>query len=193
MPTCREIITSGYRMAGVKDAAASLSALDGQVGMELLQEIYLEMLAKGLFGRMADVRITANYTAEEQDRIFVDTADAVSVTIPDTIEDAETGEDRSPKDYAVVTVTDGQSDSRELYLFDRVYGAWTRIDQLTLDDYAPLSGRFPSGLRAHVALKRAAEDGFQVSPVLARQAAMMNLALASRYDSPASAISNNYF
>lgn len=193
MPTCREIIASGYRMAGSRDAAATLSALDGTVGMELLQEIYLEMLSKGLFGRMTDVRITEDHTAEEQDRIFVDTADAVTVTIPDTIEDEDTGEDRAPRDYSVVTVTDGLSDSRQLYLFDAIYGAWTRIDALGLDDYAPLSGRFPAGMKAHLALKRAAEDGFQISPVIAREAAMMNLALASRFDSPALPVANTYY
>jgi hypothetical protein len=44
-----------------------------------------------------------------------------------------------------------------------------------------------------VAIKRQAEDGFQAAPMHARAAAMMNLALASRYDSAAEPVLQTFF
>jgi hypothetical protein len=193
MPTCLEIITSAYRKAGVMDAAGTLSASDGQVGLELLQEVYLDILAKGFLGRLNEVNVTDDYEALEFDRVLVTTEDAVTVTIPLTYEDADTGEVRAPKDYAVVTVSDGLSDARQLYIFDAIYGAWSRVDELALDDYAPLSGRFPAGLRAHVAIKRAAEDGLPMSAGIVRDAATMNLALANRFDGPSRPVEVEFF
>lgn len=193
MPTCREIIASGYRMAGAKDAAAALAALDGTVGMELLQEFY-DGLTNGLLGRMKDVVVTEDYTVEEFDRVLSDNADTdITITFPETVTDADTGEERPVRDLALVIVSDLDSTLRRSYLYDSHYGGWNRLDSLTLDDYAPLSLRFAAGLRAMVAIKRQAEDGFNPSPMHARAAAMMNLALASRYDSAAEAVSNTYF
>ncbi len=193
MPTCREIIASGYRMAGVKDAAASLAALDGQVGMELLQEFY-DGITNGLLGRMNDVIATADYTVEEFDRVLSDNgATDITITFPETVLDDETGEQRPVKDLSLVIVSDLDSTLRRSYLYDSHYGGWTRLDSLTLDDYAPLSLRFAAGLRAMVAIKRQAEDGFQAAPMHARAAAMMNLALASRYDSAAEPVLQTYF
>jgi hypothetical protein len=193
MPTCLEIITSAYRKAGVVDAAGTLSASDGQVGLELLQEVYLDIVAKGSLGRLNEVNVTADYEAQEMDRIIVTTEDAVDVTLPATYTDEDTGLERTPKDLTVVTVTDLRSDYRTLYIFDAIYGAWTRVDELALDDYAPLSHRFPAGLRAHVAIKRAAEDGLPLSAGIVREAAMMNLALSTRFDGPSSPVAVDFF
>lgn len=193
MPTCLEIITSAYRKAGVMDAAGTLSASDGQVGLELLQEVYLDILAKGSLGRLTEVNVTADYEALEMDRILITTEDAVEVTLPATYTDEDTGLERAPKDLTVVTVTDLRSDYRVLYIFDAIYGAWTRVDELALDDYAPLSHRFPAGLKAHVAIKRAAEDGLPMSAGIVREAAMMNLALVNRFDGPSSPVAVDFF
>ncbi len=193
MPTCLEIITSAYRKAGVMDAAGTLSASDGQVGLELLQEVYLDIVAKGSLGRLNEVNVTADYEALEMDRIIVTTEDAVEVTLPATYTDEDTGQERAPKDLTVVTVTDLRSDYRTLYIFDAIYGAWTRVDELALDDYAPLSHRFPAGLKAHVAIKRAAEDGMPLSAGIVREAAMMNLALSTRFDGPSRPVAIDFF
>lgn len=181
------------RKAGVRAAAESLSAEDGEVGMELLHEIYAEMVGKGFFGRTTDVVVTDDYEAQEQDRILVTTGDAVSVTLAATVTDADTGEVRPPKDYSLIIVADALSDGHQSYVYDALYGTWAPLTGLTLDSYAPLSHKFPAGLRGMVAIKRAAEEGLPVSPVHAREAAMMNLALASRYDSAAEPVSNTYF
>lgn len=194
MPTCSEIISSAFRKAGVRDAAATLTAVEGQVGMELLQELYDEWVSKGLFGRAADVLISADYTMEEGDRVLSNNGETdITITFPETVTDADTGEERPIKDYTVCIVSDVDSTLRRVYLYDSHYGGWTRLDSLTLDSFAPLSLRFPAGLKAHVALKRAAEDGFAANPVHAREAAMMNLALANRFDGPSAPVQNNYY
>jgi hypothetical protein len=193
MPTVREIIASGYRMAGVKDAAASLTALDATVGLELLQEFY-DGITNGLLGRFNDVIVTEDYTVKEFDRVLSDNgATDITITFPETVTDDDTGEERPVKDLTLVLVSDVDTVLRRAYLYDSHYGGWNRLDSLTLDDFAPLSLRFAAGLRAMIAIKRQAEDGFTPSPMHARAAAMMNLALATRYDSAAEPVSNTYF
>jgi hypothetical protein len=193
MATCDELVKGAFRRAGISRDLDEVRPREMDRGLQVLQEIYLELVAGGAFGRFNDVAVDDDYTAEEQDRILVTTEDAVTVTLPETVT-PEDGEERPPLDGSVVMVTDVASTTRATYIYDAAYAAWTLIEGLTLSGFAPLSIRYRSGLEAKLAVRLSEENGMAVTPELRRQEAQGTLALLHRFDAPESASSpSNYF
>lgn len=193
MATCDELVRGAFRRAGISLDLAEVRPREMDRGLQVLQDIYLELVAGGAFGRFNDVAVDGNYEAEEQDRILVTTVDAVTVILPETVT-PEDGEERPPLDGSVVMVTDVASTIRETYIYDAAYAAWTLIEGLALSGFAPLSIRYRSGLEAKLAVRLSEENGMAVTPELRRQEAQGALALLHRFDAPESASSpSNYF
>jgi hypothetical protein len=80
--------------------------------------------------------------------------------------------------------TDVYSTDIVIHIYDAAYAAWTLVEELTLDSYAPLAVRYRAGLEARLAVRLAEEHGVAVTPELRRQEGQGILALVSRYDAP---------
>lgn len=162
--------------------------------MQVLQDVYLGLVGSGAFGRFKDVLVTADYEAEEQDRILVNTEDNVTITYPQTVEDdyAENGV-RPPRDGAAIITTDVYSTDIVVHVYDSTYAAWVSTEGLALDSYAPLSSRYRAGLEARLAVRLSEENGVPVTPELRRQEAQGILAIVSRYDAPREPVETSYF
>lgn len=194
MATCDELIKGAFRRAGVSRDLDEVRPRELDRGLQVLQDLYLDMIASGGFGRLKDVAVDADYTAEEQDRILVTTTDAVTITIPETIDDdlAEDGV-RPPLDGSVVAVTDVASTTRATYVYDAGYAAWTLIEDLELSSFAPLSVRYRSALEARMAVLLAEENGMPVTAELRRQEGLGRLSMMQRFDAPDRATSSTQF
>lgn len=192
MATCSDLIKGAFRRAGISRDLDEVRPREMDRGLQVLQDIYLELLGGGAFGRLNDVTVSADYTALEQDRVLVTTQDAVTITLTATTNDPSDGV-RPPLDGAAIVITDVASTSRETYIYDAAYAAWTDIDALALDTFAPLSIRYRSGLEARLAVRLSEENGFAVTPELRRQEAQGILALLHRFDAPERETQANYF
>lgn len=193
MATCEELIKGAFRRAGITSDVDEVRPREMTRGLQVLQDIYLELVAGGAFGRFTDITVEESYTAEEQDRILVTTEDAVTITLPETVTDADTGDVRPPLDGSVVAVTDVASTTRRTYIYDSAYAAWTQIEDLALSSFAPLSVRYRSGLEARLGVRLSEENGMAVTPELRRQEAQGFLALLQRFDAPRVETTANYF
>jgi len=162
-------------------------------GLQVFQDLLLELIAGGAFGRFNDVIVDEDYTAEEQDRILVTDTSAITITLPETVDDDLVG-DRPPLDGSIIAVTDVATLDRATFIYDAAYAAWTLIEDLTLSSFAPLSIRYRSGLEAKLAVRLSEENGMAVTPELRRQEAQGTLALLHRFDAPERASSpSNYY
>lgn len=161
MATCRDIVTRALHMAAIVPLGKDPKAAEGQMGLELLQGLYDGWFVGGMFGRLTDVYKTDDYTAKEGERI---TADGATVTLPDSYEDTETGNNRAPRDLAAIVVV---TDTTTNFVYSG--GAWETCSGLTLNSPAPLSTRDAMGLSCLLALHMAEAFGTQVGPMTARR------------------------
>jgi hypothetical protein len=130
--------------------------------------MYDEWVAGGMFGRLEDIYLAADDTAQEGKRYFL--ASGVTLTEPTLIaaEDNDDGIDRQPRDlslYESLTSTG----TRSVRLYDRTQ--WVSLTGLLLTSTAPLSGRGLFGLAAALASSGGFIDMFGAQPsqaVLAR-------------------------
>lgn len=193
MATVDDLVRGAFRRAGISRDTGEVRPREMDRGLQVLQDLYLELIAGGAFGRFNDVLVDSDYDAEEQDRVLVTTTNAVTVTLPETVT-PDGGEERAPLDGSVVMVTDVASTTRATYVYDAAYAAWTLIEGLTLSSFAPLSIRYRSGLEAKLAVRLSEENGMAVTPELRRQEAQGVLALLHRFDAPERASSSsNYY
>lgn len=182
MATCRQVIYSALRKigAGVDEGNPAAKPYPAQIGLELLQSLYRESVASGLFGRLTDVTVSADYEAKENERIHNSSDDDIEITLPATIVDAVTGETRVPINRAVVQVS---GDTPVTYIYSHLINDWIAIDDLTLNSEAPLSEQGVNGLACWLAVLLA-DDGFGATPSAEtiRVAARFRGAQALRYD-----------
>lgn len=193
MATCDELVRGAFRRAGISRDLAEVRPREMERGLQVFQDLLLELIAGGAFGRFNDVIVDEDYTAEEQDRILVTDTSAITITLPETVDDDLVG-DRPPLDGSIIAVTDVATLDRATFIYDAAYAAWTQIEDLTLSSFAPLSIRYRSGLEAKLAVRLSEENGMAVTPELRRQEAQGTLALLHRFDAPETASSSsNYF
>jgi hypothetical protein len=163
MATCSAVITAALKKIAVTNpTTAELSD-----GLAALQSLYDAMVSAGSFGRLNDIVVTADYTAQEFDRIFVDTASAVTVTVPDTfdrtcMDPPTTANDpsastRPPRDLSAIVINTIDTTEREVYVSDAHIGQWVNVLALGLNDIAPLSLRNTDGLACRLAMVVAAD------------------------------------
>lgn len=146
--TCLDIVTSALKLARVLRSGGTPSAAESEDGMACLQGLYDSWISGGMFGRLEDVYLTADDTAEEGRRYTL--AAGVTLTESTTIaaEDSRDGTERAPRDLAVYESLDSDG-NRSVRLFDRT--AWVDLLDLDSSDVAPLSGRGATGLAAALA------------------------------------------
>lgn len=200
MATCRDVIRSAFRRSGVRAAGVRLTATENDVGLERLKGMYLNFLATGLLGQLTDyyLGVAANashgtYTALENQRIFK--ADVtITITIPTFVKDCSTGLNRAPLDGSVIVIANPNASPPVLtiYLYDAL-GGWQVISDLVPASFAPMSGRYEENIKDILAVMLCDEYGLPVTPVLARNAGMAKLTIASKYDQPRKRANPDYF
>lgn len=132
-------------------------------GLEALQGHYDGLILGGTFGALTAVTVSEAYEAGENERVSATVANT-PVTLPSTVIDEDTGEARAPKDFACVVVDGGNS-----YVFE--HASWVRLNDLGLNDEAPLSRRLKNWLTGELAIRLADEYGVPVPAACVADAA----------------------
>lgn len=172
MATCREVIERAYRMANYVALGASPTSTEIDHSLPVLQALFDEWVSGGMFGRLTDKLVDADYTALEGQRVVA--TDGAVITIADTYAcNGTEGNDRPPYDLSLIEVWDGTT--RNVWLYDRT--GWTDIAALTIDGDCPLSTRGFDGLAACVATRIDGTQGF-IPPSVASAAAAFRLSLS---------------
>jgi len=208
--TVRQIVRGALKKLGVLAIGREPTAAEAQDALEALQGLYRELVGLGVFGRLVDVLVkTDTYNAREQERVVCDLQGGVTVTLPETITqsllvsqpyyrsysdpwatDWDYGHGgfspeplpRPPRDGACIVIADVYSDCEEYYVYDANRAYWVRLDGLTLDTQAPLSGRYQNGLTAVLAMRLAAPFGVEPSPVLQGEANAFRYSISMKND-----------
>lgn len=191
--TVRQICTRAARKVGAS-SEGQIAPKDYDMGVlkDTLTAWYLSAVDAGTFGALRDIAKTANYTAKENERIRKDAA--VTITLPTTITDRCTGRTRTPYDLTPIVVTYPTQDGFPQYnLYDASLGSWVRLDTLTLDSVAPLSGRSADGLASVVAVLVMEERGMEPGPLTLSRAARFRLSLAAKHGVTREAVASQYY
>jgi hypothetical protein len=178
-PTCREIIAEALEENGMRGLGDTADSYEADRGLNRLQAMWNAGVEQGLFGRVTEYLADANYTAEEGQRIY---SAGYTITLPTTIVDDDTGEDRRPRDFAMIQVVNAATDP-QISLYDAHEAEWKRIDNLSLDGECPFGRRYRHGLVSALALNMAPLGG-QVRDVTASYAASLRTALSLRMSAP---------
>lgn len=175
MTTVRQIVTAAYVRGGLADARRPLDASQAEQGLELLADLYQELIGEGYFGRLTDVAYYENATATPGQRITVSDTDAITITLPTYVYDpeyeagdGETANQRPIVEGSIVVVQDIYSTYLATYISHAGY--WTRIEDLTLDSEAPLTPKYNKGLKAALTVRLLDANQQPVSRILTADA-----------------------
>lgn len=155
--TCSDIITYAMRQARILGLGKEPKAAETEEGMVALQSLYDEWRTGGMFGRLEDVYLSSDDTAEEGKRYY--TA-GYTLTAPTSVYLDSFGDTRQPRDLSLYESFDGTTQTAKLY--DRT--AWVDLLDLETTDIAPLSGRGAYGLAACLATSGGFVAAFGAEP-----------------------------
>jgi hypothetical protein len=212
----REVANGALRKCGVLAAGREARTIDLNDAFDALKGLYRQLITQGTFGRLRDVIPISDYVAFENERIFRNTEDVVSITLPETLRNAEFWgaywifgrypyepvppadnavnlDVRTPRDCAVVAIIDKFSGLESTFIYDGQLKSWQGISDLTLDSEAPLSARDPLGLQALLASQIFDEYGNELGGATIRQAATFMTGLTNRFSFCAEPVPMEYF
>lgn len=197
MATCRAAVADALRAIGALTVGDTPSADELALGLAALQAIVLDI--HNARGPMADIDISADYVAGENQRVRVQIGASVSVTLPNAVAispafapydygftgafptpapgysgSADGVTTRAPRDGVRVEVV---GSSQALYFYRADTNDWHAATGLALDDETPLNDRYAAALAALVAERLLEAWGVDPSPALARRVARGNGAL----------------
>jgi len=152
MATCEDIITRAYRRLKLIDESEAPSSEQATTGLEALQDLFDAAVNAA---RLEDYVATANYTAEENQRIRL-SGGTWTITYPTTI---SADNNRDPYDLSVVVVA-GATPTHKIY--DAQLGSWVTVSGLALADECPLSARNAKAISGVLADELAEEYGKQI-------------------------------
>lgn len=157
-------------------------------GLVIAQSMYDTLVSSGMFGRAVEVIESADYEAEEGVRIYNSEDSNITITLPESVEDAFTGDDRPPADYTLVRIAGA---TPQTYIYSAPFGGWMRMTSLALGDTAPLAERGSQGLAALLAEHMAGPDA--LSPGVRRMSASFRSLLSLKFDAPRTVATADYF
>lgn len=208
MATCRDIVKMAMQRLRQLRAGEDPTGTEAEDGMVILQSLYDTWVSDGLFGRLNDTIPSADYTAQEQDRVIND--GGYTITLPLTISNnvpmgsyyprwpderiwtaLQTTVSRPPRDRSMIEVVQSGAVQRSIY--EKSQRAWTRIEALALADRAPLSDKGALGLASCLAMVWAPDFGAQPDPFVMQQAMTFKWGISARYDSTRQAGMTDYF
>lgn len=215
MATCRQVITDAWHDTGILDAEIDPSAIQATTGLRLLSGLYAYLVASGALGRFRRRLITGDYTAGENERVAYEGNTTAVVTLPTTIpvpaifeRDRIDGGDfdtdftgltvpanvdqnnRAPDDMATAEIA---GTTPEVFIYDAALGDWVQVTGLGLDDDAPLTGRFQSGLTAMLSVRIAGRSQTPLSQSLTTEAALAKVAIIGAFSAPREETRARYF
>jgi hypothetical protein len=167
--TVRTLVNRAHRYMKTYGAGETPTDDDADVALEELKLYLRQNISKGVFGPLTEVAIEADYEAGENERVVNVSGSAVTVTLPATLEDEDTGEDRAPQDRSVVIVAGGDTS-----IYDANQGEWVTIEDLTLNSVEPFEG---FNLGWPLALQLSETFQLQPGPVLIAKAETTQAAL----------------
>lgn len=163
MSTVRDIATRAARWVALVDGQVPLDASIASQALFALQALYGDLITRG--ADLTDVYKSADYTANENERVTNSTS--ITVTLPSTITDVDTQTTRPPRDFSTVVVV---GSTPATYVYDANLAAWVHIEGLTLNSAAPWSAFLGQSLAAMLAVFMAEEGGLVVPPACATMA-----------------------
>lgn len=159
MTTIRETVTLAHQYLGTRALGEALDAAEADLGLKALEAMLMSLPTIGQ-AKLTDVLIEVDYTAGENERVFDNTDDAVVVTLPETVTDADTGAERPPRNGAVVQIA-GQA----TFVYLSYRGDWAQVSGLDLADEQPLGPMFDEAVAAMLAVRIGPQMQVQVPPV----------------------------
>lgn len=213
MATCRDIVNGALRKIGKLAGGREPRTQDSTDALDSLRALYSYLVNSGAFGRMADIVPTgATYVAGENERIFRNSSETLSITLPEMVRvdqyrsprpypeeypvyttDHVNYDMRPPRDCAFVAIQDAFTAQTVEYLYDGQRKLWVGLSGLELEDVAPLSARDADGLKCLLATRINDEFGGALGDMTVRQAAQFTQALTARYSSTAPIGRTEYF
>ena len=210
------LVKGALRKLGALSSGQDIPASEAADALEALQQIYLEMVGAGTFGRQADISVpagAADFTAREGGRYTVDDLRGIAISLPEVVNDAwwrwsvpygamwvppavATGPhstNRPPLDGSLVTASDLAASGTRTFVYDAAIGRWTSLQDLTYTDVAPLSTRYGNGLMCELAIRLAPEYDLEPPITVVRGAAEGRSAMVTRFDGPARVSQGQYF
>lgn len=103
------------------------------------------------------------------------------------------GAAQTPRDGAVVVITDREGGNTQAWVYDGHIKRWQSVDSLQLDDEAPRSASDPEGLSAMLAIEVADMFGAEVGPTTQRQGTRYQVALTQRFGMRREPVPGVYF
>jgi hypothetical protein len=158
MATCLDIISSAMRLSGILGLGKEPKAAESEHGLACLQSLY-DSWVQTMFGRLEDVYLTSDDTAEEGKRYYVPSGITLTDASSEYLDGS--GDTRQPRDLSLYEVLESDG-TRRVKLYDRT--EWVDLLDLGLSDIAPLSGRNEMGLAACLATHGAFAAAFGAEP-----------------------------
>jgi hypothetical protein len=183
MSTMRDIARRALIALGVINPRSEPADYQAQQVLDALQAWILESPAIGLSAEFTNVDISDDYTAGENERIRVLVGTTDTVTLPESVEDADSvdaydggssgSSTRPPGNGALVNILGADADGAEvnvLYAYIRSRGNWVLLTDLELDDDNPLGAEFDRALVNIGAVEVASNFAKEASPSIQRAA-----------------------
>lgn len=208
---CRDVVNGALRKLGRLGAGREPRVADQADVLTALKGLYASYAAAGTFGRINDIAPEGvEFTADRAWHVYRESASTLSVTLSENVvfdEDLGSPDEygsrwvppaytnaakRAPRDCSIVRITDNLTGITRDYLFDADYRAWASVDDLGLNDEAPLSRRDPEGLRAALATRVADEFGQEVGPTTAMLAKQFGGQLALGWSRPRTTVISDF-
>jgi len=201
MATARVIINGALRKIGVLAAGREARVNEAQDALEALQGLYQFLISSGAFGRLRDVIPKGDYTATGNERIFRNTSPVMEITLPEVVpvdwfwgdgwgpypplyQNAPNYDRTTPRDMAVVVIVDAFTATTVTWIYDGAVKLWQSIDNIGLDDPAPLSFRDSQGLQCLLASRIVDQFGGDMPATTALMAGQFQQSLTTRFSSP---------
>lgn len=158
--TLEDVARRAYRLAGYLKFDDEPTPSEFANALQAVQGVYYEVLVQ--FAPLKDVRISAAYTAKENERVFNSADDPYIVTLPEEIADTDATDGyRPPENGAVVEVAGA---THQAYVYVSHYGAWKQLHGLSLSDAQPLGPAHDQDVSAMLAVRLAPEIPSQLPP-----------------------------
>ncbi len=197
MATCRDVIADALALLGAIAPGGEPTIDELDAGLAAISSVLLGIHESR--GPLADIDVTADFVAGENQRLRVQAGANVKLTLPNSIlrcngvrvgvygvgwvrDQGAVGSigpadgflSRAPRDGSRIEVV---GDSQALYFYRADLNAWVAANPLTLDGPLPLNARFGEAMSALVAERLSDAVGVSPSPGLLRRVARGNSAL----------------
>jgi len=181
MTTCREVLKSAYRRSGVNAHGKDLDQIQSTVGLEILQDMLINGVGGGLFGRLTRyIHDSATAYTVATDQIHIHDIRGSGIILPTRIL-APDGDYRLPYPGAVIIWTDILLGKVHTYVYNQSSHVWQELEALTLTAECPFTPAKTKAIKDWLAVEVADEIGMPPDPIRVRKGAAGRLAIATNY------------